>query len=583
MRNITHGPGGCLRRLKDHFVHLFAIALLTLVLTAPAQANPTLEHLDGLPRWVGNDVAVSGDAQWFIWTDQDSGSPWLTTWNIDTGAETRVDLAVTTGITGLSFANVVRPDASYDGSVIAVTADSTSTGDWWDNLALIVSPDGTEIASISGTDEDGYSALFDDIHIDASGQFVTFTSNGYKLIPVIGGITFPRSDIYEGWEAAFWMEIQTGEIEMVAVKPNGSEIQDYTYALGISDGGRYVLFKSDASNLPGANGESQAYLRDMENNDIILVSVDESGVAIPSGLACCSTEPDMSDDGTRVVFTAEPRQTFVWTRDPTKPELAGTSRELTAVTNDSDISISGDGRWLSASYEDFSRLNIDSGSTYPLTDGVGFGLAGMDDPRISRNGEVILFSNSSLTKPDGEEGRWWLYRFDPIPGPIEIAITEMVPVSDSNAHVLGINLPVNETVTVSDEVLVIPPLSIAVTESVGVSDDIVIKVGPTLADTISLTLPPGPLLPGMIFTARAGGFKPVTAVKAFLQSEPVLVGEETADTDGNVSFEITIPLDFIPGDHTLILLGQAPDGSERRLTAAITVDPPDTIFMDGFE
>jgi len=33
----------------------------------------------------------------------------------------------------------------------------------------------------------------------------------------------------------------------------------------------------------------------------------------------------------------------------------------------------------------------------------------------------------------------------------------------------------------------------------------------------------------------------------------------------------------------LILLGQNPDGNERRLTAAITVDPPDTIFMDGFE
>ena len=578
-----------MQRSGSYFKQGFAATLLAILFAANAHANPTLEHLDGLPKWVDNDVAVSGDAQWFIWADQDNGSPWLTTWGIDTSAEDRVDLALTTGIVGLSFANAVHPDANYDGSVIAVTADSTPTGDWWDDLALIVDPFGNEIARISGTDENNDNAWFDmDIFIDASGRFVTFTSNGYKLIPVIGGVTKPRSDIYEGYEAAFWMDIDSGAIQMVALKPNGSEIQDYTYALGISDGGRYVLFKSRALNLPGANGEWQLYLRDMDSTegvDIILVSVDESGLAISSGLACCSIEPDISDDGTRVVFTAHPRQTYVWTRDTKSPVLAGSSRELTAVTNNAHISISGDGRWLTGTGEPFSRLNIDTGSAYPLTDIGNGGTAGMDDPRISRNGEVILFWNNdiNLIKPDGEEGRWWIYRFDPIPGPIEIAVTETVPVNDSSAHLRGIILPFGETISVFDEVLVIPPLSIAVTESVGVSDDIVIKVGPTLADTIDLTLPPGPLLPGMIFTAKAGGFKPFTAVEAFLQSVPIKVGEEMADADGNVSFQITIPADFPPGDHTLILLGQAPDGSERRLTAAITIDPPDTIFKDSFE
>ncbi len=578
-----------MQRSGGHFKQGFAATLLAILFAANAHANPTLEHLDGLSKWVANDVAVSGDARWFTWADQDNGSPWLTTWDIDTSAETRVDLALTTGMVGLSFANTVHPDANYDGSVIAVTADSTPTGDWWDDLALIVDPFGNEIARISGTDENNDNAWFDmDIFIDASGRFVTFTSNGYKLIPVIGGVTKPRSDIYEGYEAAFWMDIDSGAIQMVALKPNGSEIQDYTYALGISDGGRYVLFQSNALNLPGANGERQLYLRDMDSTegvDIILVSVDESGLAISSGLACCSTEPDISDDGTRVVFTAHPRQTYLWTRDTTKPVLAGSSRRLTAVTNEDEISISGDGRWLTAEFEPFSRLNIDTGSAYPRTNDEIGDPVDMDDPRISRNGEVILFWNDdiNLIKPDGEEGRWWIYRFDPIPGPIEIAVTETVPVNDSSAHLRGIILPFDETISVSDKVLVIPPLSIAVTESVGVSDDIVIKVGPTLADTIDLTLPPGPLLPGMIFTAKAGGFKPFTAVQAFLQSDPVLVGEEMADVDGNVSFQITIPVDFPPGDHTLILLGQAPDGSERRLTAAITTDPPETIFADGFE
>ena len=62
-----------------------------------------------------------------------------------------------------------------------------------------------------------------------------------------------------------------------------------------------------------------------------------------------------------------------------------------------------------------------------------------------------------------------------------------------------------------------------------------------------------------------------------------LVGEETADAEGNVSFLITIPLDSPPGEHTLVLLGQSLDGSERRLTAALKVEIPDTIFQNRFE
>jgi len=312
-----------LQRSGSYFKQRFAAALLAILFAANAHANPTLEHLDGLSKWVANDVAVSGDARWFMWADQDNGSPWLTTWDIDTSVEDRVDLALTTGIVGLSFANVVHPDANYDGSVIAVTADSTPTGDWWDDLALIVDPYGNEIARISGTDENSDNAWFDmDIFIDASGRFVTFTSNGYKLIPVIGGETKPRSDIYVGYEAAFRMDILTGAIKMVAINPGGSEIQDYSYASGISDGGRYVLFKSQALNLPGANGEWQLYLRDMDStaaSAIILVSVDESGLAISSGLACCSIEPDISDDGTRVVFTAEMNQ--AWLYPPVLPAV----------------------------------------------------------------------------------------------------------------------------------------------------------------------------------------------------------------------------------------------------------------------
>jgi hypothetical protein len=245
--------------------------------------------------------------------------------------------------------------------------------------------------------------------------------------------------------------------------------------------------------------------------------------------------------------------------------------------------VSANGAWLSESNSTYSRQNIASGSAYPMPVDTNQNPIGINDPHLSRNGELLLFESSDLVVPNGELGNWWTLRFDPIPGPITISVSETIPVNDTKNLLLGINLPVSETISVTDDVLVIPPLNVAASETITVGDMVEVTVGPTLADTINLTLPDGPLLPGTTFTADAGGFKPFTPVQAFLQSEPVLVGEEMADADGNVSFEITIPLDFLPGDHTLILIGQAPDGSERRLTAAITIDTQDTIMKDGFE
>jgi len=700
---------GRLCRSTGQFSCLFALILLALILATPAHAEPTLEHVDGLPSWADNDVALSGDGKWFAWAYENNVIPWLTMVNLDTGALTTVDLELTTGFTGLNFSNEVSPDINHDGSRIALIADRTPSGGSYDDLALVVNAAGAEIARLTGPDEYGDNAWFDKpVFIDASGRYVTFTSNATRLQPVIGGVTKSWSPYLEGWESAFRLDLQTGDIKLVAIKPGGAELQDYTYALGISDGGRFILFKSSATNLPGANGDMHVYLRDMNSTTasaITLVSVDETGTPV-FGLSCCSTVPDISDDGSRVIYTedSEPFSggqdpTYLWTRDTGSAALTGSAIKLTAVTRQEDISISGDGRWLSARAEAFSRLNIDDGSTDPLPDDGSGSPAGFDGPLISSNGEIIIFWNNDIAKPEGEDGRWWLLRYSAGPPPdttapqwpgaasltllqgpnnvqiswpqasddtavtsyivyrdglevaqisapalsytdnydasatytytveaadaagnesidgpsaeitveyllvIVIDVSEIIHVNDDVNTVLGIIININETITVSDATLALPSVDISVmevitvndnnlvlpsvniilTEVITVSDDVAVNVGPTLADTINLTLPDGPLVPGSVITADAGGFKPFTPVQAFLQSEPVLVGEEMADSDGNVSFEITIPADFPPGAHTLILLGQNPDGSERRLTAAITIDTQDTIMKDGFE
>jgi hypothetical protein len=109
------------------------------------------------------------------------------------------------------------------------------------------------------------------------------------------------------------------------------------------------------------------------------------------------------------------------------------------------------------------------------------------------------------------------------------------------------------------------------TEAVAVSDTVSVEVEPPL-DDVTLDIE-GPLFPGSTFTASAEGFQPGTLVQAFLESDPVLVGEETADAAGRVTFLITIPRDFPPGPHTVVLVGTGLDGAERRLAAAIRVNP----------
>jgi len=99
----------------------------------------------------------------------------------------------------------------------------------------------------------------------------------------------------------------------------------------------------------------------------------------------------------------------------------------------------------------------------------------------------------------------------------------------------------------------------------------------------NIELPPGKLQPGSFFSITAAGFKPGTLVKAFLQSDPVLIGQKFADVNGKVIFHLTIPLDFPPGEHSLILLGKNPDDSERQLTYPLTIESVGIIFQDGFE
>jgi Tol biopolymer transport system component len=69
----------------------------------------------------------------------------------------------------------------------------------------------------------------------------------------------------------------------------------------IAGGGRFVAFRSVGSNLPGANGQQQLYLRDLERGRTRLISRNNQGDAADESVA----DGRVSGDGAVVVFSTE--------------------------------------------------------------------------------------------------------------------------------------------------------------------------------------------------------------------------------------------------------------------------------------
>jgi hypothetical protein len=97
----------------------------------------------------------------------------------------------------------------------------------------------------------------------------------------------------------------------------------------------------------------------------------------------------------------------------------------------------------------------------------------------------------------------------------------------------------------------------------------------------------GDLKAGAKVTLSGSGFKAGTNATAGMYSTPVTLGVGTADAQGAISVDVTIP-SGTTGSHTLVLLGTKDDGSPWALTKTVTITatsssatPTDTSTSDG--
>jgi len=151
----------------------------------------------------------------------------------------------------------------------------------------------TTRVSVSGTwaqgDEDSFWPS-----ISADGRFVAFYSSATNLVP---GDTNDMSDI-------FVRDRQKGVTERVSVSSTGDQGKDISEAPSISVDGRYVGFRSLASNLvPGdTNDMSDIFVRDRQTGLTERVSVSSAGDQGRSGSWVNWFAPSISADGRYVAF-----------------------------------------------------------------------------------------------------------------------------------------------------------------------------------------------------------------------------------------------------------------------------------------
>ncbi len=157
--------------------------------------------------------------------------------------------------------------------------------------------------------------------ISADGRFVAFYSYATNLVPNGSG----------GLLHVYVHDRQRGTTQLVSVGSSGTRASGDSWQPSISSDGRFVAFKSGASNLVAndTNDWSDVFVRDRQTGTTQRVSVDSSGkqVNLPS------SSPFISSDGRFVAFhsrasnlvandTNRRHDVFVHERDTTSPKVS---------------------------------------------------------------------------------------------------------------------------------------------------------------------------------------------------------------------------------------------------------------------
>ncbi|MCK5522269.1 MAG: PD40 domain-containing protein [Thiomargarita sp.] len=199
--------------------------------------------------------------------------------------------------------------------------------------------------------------------ISADGRYIAFQSDADNLVP----------DDNNGFTDIFVTDRQTRKTRRVSINSNGTETNFVSFFPVISADGRFVAFRSDASNLveDDSNRTADIFVHDQKTGVIQLVSVSSDGVQGNS----TSSEPAMSADGRYVVFhsnatnlvkkdTNKSVDIFVHDRQTLETiRLSVNSKGIEAKGTSFGAAISGEGRYIAFSSNAANLVKDDKNKT----------------------------------------------------------------------------------------------------------------------------------------------------------------------------------------------------------------------------
>lgn len=207
--------------------------------------------------------------------------------------------------------------------------------------------------------------------LSSDARYVSFVSGASNLV---SGDTNGMSDV-------FVHDRSTGSTTRQSVSSGGVEANGSSSStrIPVSGDGRFVVFRSGATNLVegDTNGKEDVFLRDTVAGTTVRASLAADGTQGN----CGSSDPDVSDDGTRVVFKScaalvpgVPSGYHIYVRDLAiaTTALVSVAADGTAPVAPSDRSvysddpdITGDGRYVAF---DSDASNLVAGDTNGVTD-----------------------------------------------------------------------------------------------------------------------------------------------------------------------------------------------------------------------
>jgi Tol biopolymer transport system component len=247
--------------------------------------------------------------------------------------------------------------------------------------------------------------------VSAGGRFVAFTSQATDLIP---GDTNDRQD-------AFVIDRKNGRTQRVSVSSSGAQAKagpnpdGGSAALGISANGRYVLFRSDASNLvPGdTNGKMDAFVRDRATGKTRRIP--PAGLGVYAGALSMNGRYAVLQAGENVhnVYRYDLRRRHLlrltaaansWSEEPS---VSAAGRYVAFTSNASNL-VRGDTNKL----PDVFVRDVRTGKTTrvsvtsPGRQGVGQRYSGGSNaPRISGDGRYVAFHSDMTNLVPGDTNR----------------------------------------------------------------------------------------------------------------------------------------------------------------------------------